>query len=52
MHDVFQISNNTNYNLRYPSTFLTESIHSVFNGSKSASYLGPKFGNKYLIASK
>ena len=43
MNDVFQIRrSNTHYNLRYAPTFLTEPIHSVFNGSESASYLGPK----------
>ena len=39
--NVFQIRNNTHYNLRYAPTFLTETIHSV-NGSESASYLGTK----------
>ena len=39
--NVFQIRNNTRYNLRYAPTFLTETIHSV-NGSESASYLGTK----------
>ena len=29
MNDVFQIRNNTHYNLRYAPTFLTEPIHSV-----------------------
>ena len=42
MNDVFQIRNNTHYNLRYAPTFLTEPIYSVFNDSESASYLGPK----------
>ena len=41
MNDVFQMRNNTHYNLRYGPTFLTEPIHSVFNSSESASYLGP-----------
>jgi len=42
MKDIFQIRNNTNYNLRYTPTFITGNILSVFNGSESASYLGPK----------
>jgi len=42
MKDIFQIRNNTNYNLRYTPTFVTGNILSVFNGSESASYLGPK----------
>ena len=40
--DVFQKRNNTHYNLRYVPTFLSEPIHSVFNGSESESYLSPK----------
>ena len=28
--DVFQIKNNTNYNLRYAPTFLAELTHSAF----------------------
>ena len=42
MNDVFQIRSNTLYNLRYAPTFLTDPIHSVFNRSESALYLGPK----------
>ena len=42
MNDAFQIRNNTHYNLRYALPFLTEPIHSVFNGSESVLYLGPK----------
>ena len=41
-NDVFQIRNNTHYNLRHALTFLTEPIHSVFNGGESASHFGPK----------
>ena len=37
---IFQIRNNTHYNLRYDPTFLTELIHIVFNSNESASYLG------------
>ena len=42
MKDVFQIRNISHYNLRYAPTFVTENIHCVYNGSESASYLGPK----------
>ena len=42
MNDVFGIRSNTHYHLRYTPTFLTKPIHSVFNGSESASYLRPK----------
>ena len=36
MNDVFQIRN-THFNLRFAPIFLTEPIHSVSNGSESAS---------------
>ena len=42
MNDLFQIRNNTHFNLRFTPIFLTEPIHCVFNGSESASYLGLK----------
>ena len=42
MKDVFKTRNNMHYNLRYDSTFVTDNIHCVYNGSESASYLGPK----------
>ena len=48
MNDVLQIRNNTHYNLRYAPTFLTKPIHSVFNGSESESYLGPKIWEQML----
>ena len=42
MNDIFKIRENTHYNLRHTSQFLVNPIHIVFNGSESASYLGPK----------
>ena len=42
MNDIFKLRENTRYNLRHTSQFLVDPIHSVFNGSESASYLGPK----------
>ena len=42
MNDAFQIRSNTHFNLRYAPKFLTEPIHSIFNGRESASYLGLK----------
>ena len=42
MNDVFQIRNNTHYNLGYAPSFLTEPVHSVFVRNEPASYLGPK----------
>ena len=42
MNGIFKVRKNTHYNLRGTSQFLVDSIHCVFNGSESASYLGPK----------
>ena len=42
MNDIFNLRENTHYNLRHTSQFLVDPIHSVFNGSESASYLGPR----------
>ena len=42
MNDVLQIRNNTHFNLRFATIFLTEPIHSVSNSSESASCLGLK----------
>ena len=42
MNDIFKLRENTYYNLRHKSKFLVDPIHSVFNSSESASYLGPK----------
>ena len=40
--EVFQVRDMPYYNLRNNSQFLTYPIHSVYNGTESASYLGPK----------
>ena len=42
MNGIFKLRENTHYNLRHTSQFLVDPIHSVFNGSESASYLGLK----------
>ena len=42
MNDIFKLRENTHYDLRHTSQFLIDPIHSVFNGSESASYLGLK----------
>ena len=39
---VFQVKDTLSYNLRNNSQFLTYAIHSVYNGTESASYLGLK----------
>ena len=52
MNDVFKVRNKTHYQLRHTSQFLIEPIHSVFNGSESASYLGPKIWEQIAIEIK
>ena len=52
MNDVFKVRNETHYRLRHTSQFLIEPIHSVFNGSESASYLGPKIWEQIPIEIK
>ena len=42
MSEIFQLIENTHYYLRHTSQFIAHLIHSVYNGSESASYLGPK----------
>ena len=42
MNEVFKLREETRYHLRHTTQFLVDPIHSVFNGSESASYLGPK----------
>ena len=42
MNEIFQLREKSHYNLRYTSEFIIPPIHSVYHGSESASYLGPK----------
>ena len=42
MNEVFKLRNTPYYNLRHTSHFSTDPIHSVYNGTESASYLRPK----------
>ena len=42
MNGIFKLRENTHYNLRGTSQYLVDPIHSVFNGSEWASYLGAK----------
>ena len=44
MNEVFKLRNTSHYNLWHTSHFSTDTIHSVYNGTESASYLdlGPK----------
>ena len=42
LNEVFKLREETHYHLRLTTQFLVDPIHSVFNGSESASYLGTK----------
>ena len=42
MNDIFKLRENTHYNLKGTSQFLSDPIHSVLNVSESASYLGAR----------
>ena len=42
MNEIFQLRDKSHYNLRYTSEFIIPPIHSVYHGSESVSYLGPK----------
>ena len=42
MSEIFQLRENTHYHPRHTLQFLAHPIHSVYNGSESPSYLGPK----------
>ena len=41
-NEIFLLREKPHYNLRYTSKFIIPPIHSVCNGSKSVSYIGPK----------
>ena len=38
----FSKTNNSHYNLRYTSQFSENPVHSIYNGTESSSYFGPK----------
>ena len=42
MNKVLKERSNSHYNLRHTSQFFVNPIHSVYNGTESASYLAPK----------
>ena len=42
MNERFQLREKSHHNLRYTSEFINPQIHSVYHGSESVSYLGPK----------
>ena len=51
MNEVFKLREET-YSLRYTAQFLIDPVHSVFNGSESASYLGPKIWEQIITEIK
>ena len=42
MNEVFKQRSNSHYTLRHTSQFSVFPIYSVYNGTESASYFGPK----------
>ena len=42
MNEIFQLREESYYNLRYKSNFVIPLIHSVYHGSESAPYMRPK----------
>ena len=42
MNEIFRLRNDQYYDLRHTSQFIIPHVNTVFNGSESASYLGPK----------
>ena len=52
MNEVFKLREETHYHLRHTTQFLVDPIDSVFNCSKSASYLGRKIWEQIPIEIK
>ena len=42
MNEIFQITEESRFNLSYTSQFTIPAIHSVYNGRESVSFMGPK----------
>ena len=42
MHEIFKLKDQPHYNLRYNSLFFRPLVKSVYKGTKSLSFLGPK----------
>ena len=42
MNRIFKSRNTPQYNLRHTSHFSADPIHSAYNGTETASYLGPQ----------
>ena len=41
-NEIFPLREINHYDPRHPSLFIVPSIHKIYNGAKSAAYLGPK----------
>ena len=52
INDVFKLRDETLYHLKRNKQFLVDPIHSIFNGSESASYLSPKIWEQILTEIK
>ena len=52
MNEVFKLRNTPHYNLRHTSHFSTGLIHGAYNGTESASYLGPKIWEQIPVEIK
>ena len=52
MNGVFKLRNTPHYNLRHTSHFSADPMHSVYNGTESASYLGPKIWEQISAENK
>ena len=47
MNEIFQIREESRYNLRYTFQFTIPLIHSVYNGRESVSYMALKYGSLF-----
>ena len=52
INEVFKLRNTPHYNLRHISHFFIDPIHSVYNGTESASYLRPKIWEQIPVEIK
>ena len=52
LNEVFKLRNTPDYNLQHTSHFSTNSIHSVYSGTESASNLGPKIWEQIPVEIK
>ena len=47
MSEIFQVREESRYNLRYTSQFTIPLIQNVYNGIESVSFMGPKYGSLF-----